>query len=416
MEPSQNGNDTASSPLQRIAIGAGALIVIVLTVIAAVFLAMQDLPQDETTPTVVAQTSPTGTIGATPIASPSTSTPTQISSSPSPTNTNTPTPIPADTDTPTPPTATDQPTETPSPTETNTPVPPPPTNTPTPAEVTNCGTPPPSGWVAYTVQTGDTFNSLATRTNTSVFDLQETNCLRTIQNGDVIYLPFAPPTPTPTGTPTVAGTRRPTATRTGTPIAPKISNVIARQTGEKIIVIVEGQNFRSQERGFRAELVGPNIIELTLGPARTSTNFEASAPVDQIQTGTYDLVVVNPNGQLGTQEKVFPPSNATPTATPLPPRIDDVDPDRGRVSEEVRVTIKGRNFGPFTSGFEIEMIPRSSGSSRFYTPNQDNRPAEDTIFDIVIPAGDLNSGFYDIKVTNPDNQSSTKSSAYEAQP
>ncbi|RME98143.1 MAG: hypothetical protein D6768_18025, partial [Chloroflexi bacterium] len=57
-EPQTNGTES-SSPLQRLLIGAGTLLVVILTVIGAVLLAMQESP--ESNPTSVAQASPTAT-------------------------------------------------------------------------------------------------------------------------------------------------------------------------------------------------------------------------------------------------------------------------------------------------------------------------------------------------------------------
>ncbi len=239
MEPSQNGNESTST-LQRVAIGAGAFIVVALTVVAAVFFAMQDLPEDgltpDITPTDIAQINLTVENTITPVRTPPTATAT--SEAPSPTNTPTEEPLEPSPTAPVPPPVEETeeplpPSDTPVPpdTDTSTPEPPAATNTPfqvtatftaTPSEVTNCGTAPPEGWALYTVQLGDTFNSLATRTNTSVFELQEANCLRQIQIGDSLYLPFIPPTPTVTNTPTPGGAAPPTATRTGTPFAPKL--------------------------------------------------------------------------------------------------------------------------------------------------------------------------------------------------
>jgi len=282
-----------------------------------------------------------------------------------------------------------------------------------PVATTNCGTPPPQGWIAYQVQTGDTFNSLATRTGTSVFDLQEANCLRTIQTGDTLYLPGVPATITPTKTATAIAPRPATPTRTATPIAPRIFTVIANRTDTDIVVVVEGENFRSREQGFRAELIGPTTIPLILGDARTNTSFEASAPIPpdlpaDLPQGAYDLVVINPNGRLDTKEDVFPPTNATPTA---PPRITQVSPDSGKISEDIRVTIQGQNFDPLGSGFMVEI--RGDVVEKLAV-DQTERPATSTSFDVNIPAGLLTPGEYDLLVTNPDGQTDIERDAYDA--
>jgi LysM repeat protein len=422
MESFSNENEK-SSLLQRILIGVGALIVIGLTVVAAVFLTVQDLPEEATPTSVTVVISPPAIVTPTPTRP--ISTPTQA-------------PLPPDTAVvPTTPAA-EAPTVTEvPPTATDTPLPPPPTATPTqvvlvvtataapatatpvPVAVGTCQLPP--TWVAYTVQTGDTLNSLADRTNRSVFDLQQVNCLEsfTILPGDTIYLPFTPPSPTPSPTRAPTGTRRPTPTRTATPINPRIINVVARKTDTEIVVVVQGENFRSREQGFRAELVGPTTIELQLGEARTSTNFEAFAPIPAdlpaiLPRGAYDLVVINPFGGLDTERGVFPPRDATPTPTPAPPEITRASPASGRISEDVRLTIQGRNFRPLEPGFLVE-IRSDDGTLTVDLPvDQSVRPATSTSFDVIVTAGTLTTGTYDLLVTNPNGQTDIERNAYDA--
>lgn len=71
--------------------------------------------------------------------------------------------------------------------------------------VAQCGTLP--GWVRYSIQPGDTLFSLGNRTGTTVAQIQQANCLTgiIIYAGQVLYLPFLPPTSTvlPTYTPTI---------------------------------------------------------------------------------------------------------------------------------------------------------------------------------------------------------------------
>ncbi len=82
-----------------------------------------------------------------------------------------------------------------------------PTQTPEPVE-TSC--PLPSGWIVYTIQSGDTLFSLAALTGISVSELQQTNCMGTsteLVSGETLYLPIIPilppPLPTPGQVPTV---------------------------------------------------------------------------------------------------------------------------------------------------------------------------------------------------------------------
>lgn len=85
-------------------------------------------------------------------------------------------------------------------------------NTPLPATQTTC--PPPFGWHAYTVQTGDTLEELAQQSKIALQELLAANCL-----SSAISIPgtqiFLPPilTATPTFLPTHSSTVSPTATR-----------------------------------------------------------------------------------------------------------------------------------------------------------------------------------------------------------
>jgi RNA polymerase sigma factor (sigma-70 family) len=88
-----------------------------------------------------------------------------------------------------------------------------PTSSPT---ATRCG--PPIGWVVYTVRPGDTYYSLARKTNIAIWQIQQANCTRGIWllAGQGLFLPFIPlplVTATATATPT-----RPPATATSAPL------------------------------------------------------------------------------------------------------------------------------------------------------------------------------------------------------
>jgi LysM repeat protein len=95
--------------------------------------------------------------------------------------------------------------------------------TPTPLPPPPCG--PPPGWVQYVVQPGDTLNSLAARTNTTVYAIAQASCLtrNVIHAGQVVWLPYLPPPPTPTLPPTATYTPHPTPTFT---LVPTPSNTL----------------------------------------------------------------------------------------------------------------------------------------------------------------------------------------------
>lgn len=79
-----------------------------------------------------------------------------------------------------------EPTYTPSPTAS-------PSPTPTVVPPTSC--PPPSGWSPFTVQPGDTLESIALTYNTTTKAIKQANCLvgNNLVAGTIIYVPGAPP-------------------------------------------------------------------------------------------------------------------------------------------------------------------------------------------------------------------------------
>jgi spore germination protein YaaH len=168
--------------------------------------------------------------------------------------------------------------------------------------------------VTYEVQTGDTLNSLAERTDSSEYELYQVNCLEsyTILPGQVIYLPFTPPTPTVTKTPTPV-TPSPTPTRTGTPTAtphpPEISSnepFEGNNTAE-VVIAVQGRYFQTDKDDFRVEfrVSGTNDrTPLTLGELKTSSSFEAIVPAG-LAPGWYDLWVINPDDQFDTRRSAY---------------------------------------------------------------------------------------------------------------
>jgi hypothetical protein len=272
--------------------------------------------------------------------------------------------------------------------------------------------------VAYPVQVGDTLNSLAERTGTTVFELQQVNCLEsfTIRPDQTVYLPFIPPTPTIT--PTASVTRRPgpTPTRTATPISPQVDSVTPNRVDreaadEEITLTVLGRNFRPQEQGFRVELRGPESAALQIGQARTSTSFEAIVPPG-LPLGTYDLVVTNPNGRAGTRPSAYTIGPPRPTDTPAPaPDVIRYTPTSGRISEEIELTVQGRDFQPDQTGFRVEL---QSVTSSFSQELELGEIRTDTNFTAIIPPNALERGDYNLIVTNPDGRSDIASDRYRA--
>lgn len=407
-EPSSNGNGSGSN-LQRIAIGAGTLIVVILTVIIAIFLTVQDLPPGGEPVTPI--TSPTSIAGVT-------AAPTFTLTSPASLVTDTPLPPATATATP-PPTATPANTNTPLPPSPTFTVAPPPPATPTlpPAQPAEPPPPgpcqPPANWVSYTVQVGDTFNSLAGRTGMTVADLVEVNCPQnfTLQPGQVIYLPFTPPTLTPTPLPSATAPPAATVTRSPTPISPEITSVTPRQVSEEyeqFFITVIGRNFRPREAGFRVELRGPQMVQLQLREVTLSeTGFDALV-LPGLPRGTYDLVVTNQNGQTGVRSGALSIGPVTPTPVIPQPEITDVEPESGVNDRERIIAVRGRNFQPNDSGFRVELRAGSFVEGLVVVGT-----ASSTSFDARVPAG-LPADQYDLWVINPDGQEDVEPAAYES--
>jgi LysM repeat protein len=97
------------------------------------------------------------------------------------------------------------------------------------ATAVKCG--PPSYWVVYIVQPGDTLFNIAQRVNSSVSQIKYANCLTsdTIRAGQRLYVPRIP---APIASPTipVETTQPPTATNTPLPTATPTDSNISKRT------------------------------------------------------------------------------------------------------------------------------------------------------------------------------------------
>jgi hypothetical protein len=431
MEPNENETST----VQRLLIGAATLIVIVLTVGAAVYLAVIQQPEGEVavataTPSLPGPTSTPSATFTLP-ALPNTATPTntaspdQVEPTVELTEEATTQPVPTETAT-----ATPTPTATPSSTATVVP----PTATATPAVVVQVTAPlapsiatpnpcRPADWLEYGVQPGDTLDRLARAINFSQVEIAQRNCLSpsaVLQPGQIIYLPRLPGAPTPTNTATPSATPSSVPAASATPIEPVIVEVDAQAVNtanpdiKNIVVVVLGRNFQPRTSTFTAVLLGPTQIKLEIDRDRSnSTSFQGerevlAVEVESVPAGTYDLVVTNPDGRSDTARGVFP--RGTPTPTPPPPVILSISPTAGRRSEDVRLTIIGRNFIP--DGISVELLRSTGTGTRIQLLVEDSTA---TSLRALIRANLLSAtGSYDLLVINRDNQVDIANEAYEA--
>jgi hypothetical protein len=308
-------DETATAtPLQRVLIAGATLIVVALTVVAAILLAVRNPAETTPTPIVtptLAAVQPTLTFTPPPPRPTDTSTPSPTSAPATPTFT--PAPIEEPTQTPVPPLATDTPLPEP-PTPTFTPVvvivtPTPSTDSVPPPADTPSACPPPANWAAYTVQSGDTLNTLSGRTGVSVFELQQANCLvnLTLQPGQVVFLPFNPPTstPRPTGTPV---TPSPTPTRTSTPMRPpEIFSATVSQDKQTITVV--GRYFEADDPTFSVAFVGSSLPQDRVILAKdlrlkSNTGVVVLVPPD-LPAGVYSFYVINPDEQFDFEKDLL---------------------------------------------------------------------------------------------------------------
>ena len=166
----------------------------------------------------------------------------------------------------------------------------------------------PQNWVAYTVQRSDTLSSLGQRTGTGWQQIQSANCLTStiIFSGQMLYLPFIPPTlavtnlPNPEPSPVPAGPTNPlvsvspTSGKPGTTFTITIDDFPRNQSITLEIVLID---------------VPVSIIKVLLTPDQNGdATFGYISPQDA-KPGTYKVFAVSSDG-LVTKDgefKIDPP-------------------------------------------------------------------------------------------------------------
>lgn len=199
--------------------------------------------------------------------------------------------------------------------------------------LTLCG--PPSWWVRYQVQVGDTLSLLAVRRGTTINEILRANCRETmdLQSGQSIFLPPGAPaggsvpipqpslTPLPTFTPAPTWTSLPIATSTSPPSRPSSTPGVIPPTPTKIV---------STPRPTSAP---PTVIRPTAlpptppPPTRTPTPPPTRTPVP---TDTPVPPTVTPPPPTVTPppptDTPVPPTDTPPPPTDTPPTIEPTPP------------------------------------------------------------------------------------------
>ncbi|MCP4428170.1 MAG: LysM peptidoglycan-binding domain-containing protein [Chloroflexi bacterium] len=182
-----------------------------------------------------------------------------------------------------------------------------------------CG--PPSWWVRYTVQKGDTMYSLAISRGTTVYAIQNANCFfgEKLLWGRQIYLPPLPPTvtftptvpppptntPVPTTVPTTVPTAVPTAVPTLTPPPAPTSTPSATATSVMTPTVAS------------TATILPTATPTDISQTATATLTPTFTPTPTA-TGTNTPILTPPPTATNTPLPTDTPTPAPPTATSTP--------------------------------------------------------------------------------------------------
>ncbi len=230
---------------------------------------------------------------------------------PSPTALPSSTPVPGETITITPPTPTEP--GAPSPT----------------AQPTTC--PFPAGWRPYTVQVGDTLESLAEMAGISADEIYQKNCLpsRSLVIGSLLYLPL----PTPTATLPPVPTVEPSATRMAT--STFIPCIVRPPFGWVPYIVQYGDTLSKLSRDFNVSVSQLMIVNCLVSdrilagqmlyvpyvPTRTPTPSSTPTTIDTITE------IPSPTPVPPSPTPVTPsPTPQTPSPTPVTPSPTPITP------------------------------------------------------------------------------------------
>jgi lysozyme len=157
------------------------------------------------------------------------------------------------------------PTPNPTPTATGTPTPTP-TTTPKPTATPTPTTQPPSGFLTYTVVSGDTLSRIATRYSVTVSAILTANGLTNpnyIYVGQVLRIPSqsaAAATPNPTSTATKPATPKPSATQSASPTASTRTYTVVAGDSLWSIAVKFGVTVASLQ--VANQITNPNLLRI----------------------------------------------------------------------------------------------------------------------------------------------------------
>jgi len=196
-------------------------------------------------------------------------------------------------------------------------------------------------------------------------------------------------------TPTIATT----ATTAASGAAPSISSVspTSGATGTTVSLTINGNNFQN---GAAVRLIQPGKMPVVAtGVSVSSTQITCNVALSNLDAGTANVQVTNPDGQATSRTGAFTVGAASPTISSVSPTSSDRD-------ESVTLTINGQNFNNvisvtlvYSDTLQIQCTNPSSSSSSKVTCN------------LVIPSS-ATPGAYSVKMVADGGLSGSLNSAF----
>jgi len=178
------------------------------------------------------------------------------------------------------------------------------------------------------------------------------------------------------------------------PVVTRISPASGVNTTEKTVT-VSGANFdTSASPVVKFTRTGYQNVTLDV-VSDTGTALVRKVPAD-IEAGAWNVIVVNRDGEEGT--------NASVTYTALaPPRLTGISPTYGGNATATLVTVTGTQFS--TAGEPVVNLTQSGSGN--ITLN--GTPLSTTLFTVTVPQ-DIRAGIWGVTVINPDGLEGTNTS------
>ena|GEM_PF-1527506 len=185
-----------------------------------------------------------------------------------------------------------------------------------------------------------------------------------------------------------------TFTVTAPPILTGISPASGKNTAKTLVTITGSQFSSTAAPVVNLTKSGYSNITLT-GTNLSSTSFTVAVPPD-VNSGAWNVVVVNPDGLEGTNPAV------TFTVT-VPPRLTGISPTCGANATKTLVTITGSRFS--TAGAPVVNLTSTGNSNITMTATN----LSSTSFTVTVPNHNIEA-VWNVTVINPDRLEGTNAS------